>query len=242
MKIIRGPSVIEKFAIDAASTAIVAGALMTYGVTDETDRSTAIISGAAGAGAIGILLSSFAIADNSTPEDGLVYTEREIEMLMPGCQVAAELSLDAADDIAVTSFTGSTVTITSLEDDIDGGWLYTTVGPNIGHLGYIKTSSSGSCVYKTAPTTAPTSSSSVVKIHVFGHTLLLLTADRSKLATAAAVGTFRGNVLHSEIKYKGHDWERLNPTKHDNLTGLDVLGVQFRTIFVPIDNYFARIA
>lgn len=230
----QGPARIEKFPIDAASTAIVAGALMTIGITAETDKGCAIISGAAAADAMGVMVAAFAVADNSTPEDGLVNTRREIELLQPGDQLEAEYSQAQADALAVTSASGATITISSLEDNIDGfGWLYATEGPGAGHLGYIKQSDAGSCVLKSAPATAFTSATYVIKIFGLGQTLGFLNSTRDKLATQAAVGTARIAFLFSEVSYTGSGgWERLDPTKHD---GLNLAGknAKFRSVFVP---------
>lgn len=240
MRIIRGPHCVEKLAMDGASSDIVDGALLTYGVTDETNRSCAIISGAAAADVIGVKLGihDFSVVGDTIPEDGTAYVEGDVDMFLPGAICAGEHSLAAADDVAVTSATGTVITITSLEDDIDGSFIYVTVGTGVGQLEYLEASASGNCTVKDTMTTTLDSTSSIIKLLTFGKRLHVLTSDRSKFATTDAVGTAEFQSLYVEGKWQGSQgWERLNPTKHAGLE-LNGLNPAFRVVGAFIDTWF----
>jgi hypothetical protein len=240
MQIISGPSYIEKFAIDGAGSDILAGALMTRGITDETDRSCAIVSGAAAADALGVLLAKHLTASDSTPEDGAAYSLEEIEVPLPGARLSAEYSLAQADCVNVDGgYNAGTgvATITSLEDDIDGSWLYVAVGAGAGQLLYIKASAAGSCTIKSVTgITALDTTSYVAKILTFGKILGVLTTDRTKLKSTAAIGTAQLKFLYAEFSDKGQGWTRLDPTKHHGKL-LDTASAKIRGVFTLDDPY-----
>jgi hypothetical protein len=254
MQIISGPSYIDKVPVSGAGSDIVAGALMMPGATGETSNGIAVISQASASTALGVLLAKFATAaqsnpllsgGDSTPADGLIYNYGEIEMALPGSRLAAEYSQAAGDLITVTSAAGATITITSLEDNLDGQWLYAVSGAGAGWLGYVKTGNAGSCVLKSAPTTAWDNTTKVIKLLGLGKTLFKMTSDCSKLASGAAAGTARFNGLYLEVKCSASKgWERLDPTKHDGWQsgGLNSMNVQFRSVFTLADSYWAPVA
>ena len=236
MRIISGPSAIMKFPITGEGTNVVDGALITRGITAGTDLGVAIVSGAAGLNAVGCLLGLYTStsAIDADPEAGTLYPQVEVEVALPGAQIAAEYALDAANDIDVASATSTVITITSLEDNIDSSWIYVSAGTGAGQLNYLVASAAGNCTIKNATgLTTLDSTSKVIKILRLFHALLYMVTDRSKLSSQAAVGTFAARVLRNQIKYAGSQgWEDLDPTKHHGLTGLQNKNVAFRSIFV----------
>lgn len=251
MQIIQGPSWRERFPLDGAGSDILAGALLAPGTvtTDSAakNKSVFIKSGAAADDVVAVLLAlhDFSEVGDSKPEDGSAYVRGDVELALPGAMLSGEYDLSTGL-IDVASASSATITITSLEDNIDGAWLLATAGTGVGHLGYVKTSGSGSCVLKSAPATAWTSNTDVIKILPVGHTLGFLTSDRDKFSSQAAVGTAKIRVLYNEIDLDGAGWSRLDPTKQDGRIaklnaakdGLGV-GVKVRTIFVLENSWFA---
>lgn len=97
-----------------------------------------------------------------------------------------------------TASTSTTVTITSLEDDIDGAWLYTTEGTDSaatykGLLRYLTASASGSCTIDSAATID--TSTDVIKILPLGHRTTELNTASTGLMTSAAGSSTPGVFL-----------------------------------------------
>lgn len=220
-----GKSTIVKVAVDGGGTDLVAGALMTQGVTAANDLGAFIISGAAAADAFGILIA--AEASDSTIEDGLVRVMGEIMLLHPGDLVAVEY--DQTDTVALAS--GSTTTgVVTGSDEETGCWHYFVAGSGIGQLAYIKSYSGDTATYKSALTTDPSSSTpTLIRLLAPGRILSKLTTNRSKFGTDAADGSADFFTLRNEVKYNGQEWMELDYTKHHNLQ-LNGLSPVFRAV------------
>lgn len=222
MKVHQGYSWRESLPMNGQGTDIADGALVSWGevATDSAARTLGTIGlcAASAVDAVGIKLGihDFSVVGDSVPEGGTAQIMGGVELVVPGTVLSAEYALTTAL-IDVASFTGSTATITSLEDNLDSGWLIAVAGPGVGHLGYIKTSGSGSCVFKAAPATDFTSATDVIKILPPGHQVALLSTDRTKISSGAAAGTATVRVLYNEIDLGTGGWVRLDPTKHDSI-------------------------
>lgn len=236
-----GPDKISLYEIDGATTDVEAGAVVMPGVTDETNRSSLIVASSGAADAVGILVEkheSDATTDHD-PDAGTIFgaSQREVEEFMPGCEVAAEMHDHADSDVDVASATSTVITITSLEDDIDGSWVYVRAGTGVGQLGYIKASASGNFTLKNATgLTTLDSTSKVVILRRKFHQLVELNTAATKIKSTAAAGALPWRVLRNEVKYDGlAGWVQLDPTKHHGLLDLDDKHVQFRQILSPAD-------
>ena len=246
MQIIRNrPSRLMSLAIDGDGSDIPVGAVLMPGVTDENNRSVAILATGAAADAIGVLaeLHDFSVSSDADPDAGLTYPLRSVEPFLPGCEVAAELANDADNDVDVASATSTVITITSLEDDIDGSWVYVRAGTGVGQLGYIVASASGNFTLKNATgLTTLDSTSKVLILRRRYHQLVELngtTNAGTKIASTAAAGALPWRVLEQQFRYDGQEhWVNLDPTKHHGLTGLNSLNVVFRLLLSPADTLF----
>lgn len=206
--------VIVRLPIYAASGVINQGALVMPGVTAETDLGLIILATSACADAIGTLRGKYTYSStNVSTASGTQWVEVEVEL----CDQyqPMEVEYDQTDTAAVASTSGTTVTITSLEDNIDTSWLYAVSGTGSGKLAFIATSASGSCVTKNA--TGWDSTTTVIKILRIGHQLVKINSTADKIGTDAAAGSWTVAVLENWVEYNGIK-ERLNPTKHDNVT------------------------
>lgn len=219
---------IVKVALDGAGSDIVKGALLTQGITDPDNQGIFIISGAAAADAFGILLQlhDFSEVGDSTPENGDNRILGEVEMLAPGDLVGIEY--DTADTAAIASGSTTTGVITG-SDTEQGCWHYMVAGTGIGQLAYIESYSGDTSTYKSALTTAPDNTTTVIRLLAPGRTLVKLTTNREKLGTDAADGTARFFVLRNEFAYDGQDWTELNYLTHHNLQ-LSGLNAKFRAV------------
>lgn len=243
MQIVRGmPSRLHEMQIDGAGSDIVEGAAVMIGVTDETNSGCAVVASGAAANCLGVLahLHDYSVVGDTTPEDGAIRVTGQVALFMPGCEVAVEIDTDTQLDVATYTAGTKTIEITSLEDDIDGGWVYVTDGPGAGELQYIITSASGSIITKTAFSEALTSASDVVVLRPELHQLHTLSSNASKIVTSAAAGSLTWGTLAIEMKHDGlESWVRLDMTKHSGMTGLDDLNVKFRYIMNPASKFIA---
>jgi len=234
------PTSIMKVPIHAGAD-IAEGALIMPGVTHDSDISAFILASGAAANAIGVLASlyDFSVEGTSAPETGVTYVLHEIIKILPGSIVDCEY--DQTSTITTGTYTagGVTLAIGSLEDNIDGSWFYSVAGTGLGQLMYVIGSAAGTATLKEACTTALSTDTTFIKILREGHALLTLNSAGTKLGTAAAAGALTWKVLHNEITYDGMEgWERLDPTKHSGLSGLDTKHVRFRAVLAPRSTFF----
>ena len=223
--------------VDGNGSDIQIGALLMRGVTDEVNRGVAILATSAAADAIGILaeLHDFSVDGDTTMEDGAVLVKHPVEIIKPGDEVFAELADDASNDVDVASYSNGTVTITSLEDDIDGGWMYVRAGAGVGQVGYIKESASGSCVLKSAFTTALDNTSKVLILRPLFHQTVELDSTASKIKSTAAAGNLPWRILEHLITYDGLEgWKPLDMVNHHNLQ-LNGKNARFALVLAPAD-------
>lgn len=199
--------------VTGKATAIASGALLMRGVTADTDLGLVILASGAGADALGRILGPHAVANDSVVA-GTTWTYREVELLDD--TYLEEFEYDQSDTMAVASTATTTVTVTSLEDNIDTGWLYAVSGTGIGKLAFLTASASGSATSKTA--TGWDSTTTLIKIVPICHKLIKLNTAATKIGTDAAAGSYTCFVFETWFEAKGWSKQQLNPTIHDNLT------------------------
>lgn len=156
--------------------------------------------------------------------NGSLFVTRQVELLVPARIIHIEYSLASGDLITCTQAVNSTtMTVTSLEDDIDAGSIYVAAGTGIGQTNFITAATAGACTLKAAFTTSLDTTSKFVKILPRFHKLLGLTADGTKLTSVAAAGAVAGFVLDSFIDtpIAGGGETQLDPTKHAAYKGLN---------------------
>lgn len=134
-----------------------------------------------------------------------------------------EYSLASADLVTCTqAVSTTTITLTSLEDDIDASFLYVAAGTGIGQTNYLTASAAGSATLKAAFGTSLDTSSKLVKVLPRFHPKCILTTDGTKLSSQAAVGQTSVTVLDTYIEQNGM-LQQMNPTRHAALTGRNSL-------------------
>lgn len=203
--------VIVKLPIYTAAD-IAQGALIMPGVTADTDLGLCIVGSGAVADAIGALRAPYDFSEEaSSLVAGTAWKYREVELFDQYRLI--EVEYDKSDTAAVASTSGTTVTITSLEDNIDTSWLYAVSGTGIGKLAFLTASASGSATSKTA--TAWDSTTTVIKILRVGHQLAKLNTAGTMIGTDAAAGSWTVAVLENYMDFNGERF-LLDPTKHDN--------------------------
>lgn len=201
------------------------------GTTQGTDIGLAIAGGANAdlTDLIGYLEGASVVANDSV-QTGITWTYAEVEMVRADQLVEIDWSLASADLVTVTSFSGTTITITSLENSADCGWFYVAAGTGIGQLMFATAVNGGTATIKTAPAIALDATSKLVFIKRFGHKLHKTNAN-GQLVSAAAVGSYKFMTLENYIESlpNGITKQLLDPTKHDNIT-LKQLKVTFTTV------------
>jgi hypothetical protein len=226
------PILTYKWPVKRASTQISYGGLLMPGITAETDLGVLIQAATTGLGIAGRLkglnfggtmFKNYSTAVTDTLVDGTVWQLADVELWTPA--FVDTIEYDQGDTMAVASTSTTTVTVTSLEDNIDTSWLYGVGGLNAGTLTFVQTSASGSCVTKTS--TGWDSTTTLIKILRLFHRLGKIGVTAGKpdyLGTDAAAGSWTIRVMNNKMKSNG-TWSYLDPTKHDGLTGLNATGL-----------------
>lgn len=210
--------------IKNGAAAVNEGAILMAGVTADTDLGVLIPLTVAGADAVGILDHAILSTDANTTVTGTAWLTRSVTPVVP--MLLVECDYDLTDTMAVASTSTTTVTITSLEDNIDTSWLYATGGVGAGLLAFLASSASGSATSKTA--TAWTSTTTVIKILRLFHQLAKISATSDKIGSDAAAGSWTILVLQNWLTNNLFGAVPLDPTKHDNVSGLNVTGLGTR--------------
>lgn len=242
MHIVRGQP--DRILLAEIDGTIAVGAAVMPGVTATANTTSLIVADTAAADVFGVIREAHttgATTDHD-PEAGTVFaaSQCEVEPFYSGCEVAVQLINDASNDVAVASATSTVITITSLEDDIDGAWVYVRGGTGEGQLGYIVASASGSFTLKNETGLTTLDSTSLVLIlRPKFHKTRELDSSAVYIKSTAAAGTNTWRGLRNEIKYDGlASWVQLDPTKHHGLTGLHNKHVLLRQIVVPVNTYW----
>lgn len=245
MEIIRNrPSRLQSLPIDGNGSDIQPGAVLMPGVTADNNLSVAILATGAAADSIGLLaeLHDFSISGDSKPDVGDVHVLRGIEPFLPGCEVAALMADDADNDVDVASATSTVLTITSVEDNIDGSWVYVRAGTGAGLLLYCDASASGTLTLKVASTTTLDNTSKLVILRRLFHKKVELDSTGTKIKSTAAAGSLPWRVIGNQFRKAGQEiWVDLDPSKHHNLN-LSGQSPVFRQILVPVDTLHNPVA
>lgn len=151
---------------------------------------------------------------------GTVFATRAMELIDCPPIITISYDLTAANAIACTqAVSTTTMTVTSLEDNIDGAFLYVVSGTGAGQTNYLTASANGSCTLKAAFGTSLDTSSKFIKILPRFHKLLGLSTDGTKLSSQAAAGAVLGTIIDMRIRKSGVT-EQVSPLKHAAITGL----------------------
>jgi len=209
--------IVRDYPVFGSAANIGEGAVVIRGATPGTDQPFAILGTGALTDVIGVIKETHtnSVAGDDSNTTGTNFTER---MILINPFAVYRIEYDQTDTMAVASTSGTTVTITSLEDNIDGGYLYAVGGTGIGRLAFIVTSADGSCTTK--ETTGWDSTTTVIKILPLWHQLVKINAAATMLGTDAAAGTGTVTILQNYIEADSISLTRLSPVTHSGLTGL----------------------
>ncbi len=209
------------------ATSLANGELLMLGTTDPDSNAdqnlsyvTAVTASSAEAvDAIGILTEGTyaATAPSRVPATNASGPNFGKVIINPFAVYLAEYAQGTSDDLAVTSNSTTTLTITSLEDDIDGGWVLFVNGQtaNNGSLRHLNTAASGSAVMDSALPITATSSDNIIKILPPNHRTTDLSSNGVTLGTAAAVGSGVSlMVADNYIRSKGTAFQPLRKISH----------------------------
>ena len=177
---------------DAAT--LVYGEFVMKGTTDPdsgADESISLVTGysatAANSMIDGVGIMNETVDTNSSPSCASAYSTTTGPcygkvIINPFAIYRTEHSLAAADDVAITSTSGTTVTIASLADDADGYFIYfpTSAAGVKGSLRLLVASAAGSATMDSALTTDGTAADTAVLIGVNNNYAFNLTATHGK--------------------------------------------------------------
>lgn len=206
--------IVVKVPLYGGAADIADGALIMPGATADTNLGLFIVGASTGPDALGTLrgLHDYSVVgDSNVNGTSWVYGTVELcDRYQP-----LEVEYDQSDTMAVASNSGTTLTITSLEDNIDTSWIYNTTKKE---LAFLTASASGSATQKTAM--GWEANDTCIKILRLGHQVAKLNSAATKIGTDAAAGTWTVMIMENwfEDMAGGYSPQMLNPTLHDNLT------------------------
>lgn len=226
---------------------LVNGELLMLGTTDPdagADQNIAFVtavtaSAAEAVDALGILIDSkyAATAPSNVPATASLGPNYGKCIINPFAVYLAEY--DQTDAVTITSTSTTTLTVGSLEDDIDGGFAY-FVGTLSGvakSLRHINTAAAGSCVMDSALTTTGAGTDTIIKILPPNHRLTGLNAEATGLTTTAAAGS--GVSLHIADNYIQSDSTSIQPLRKASHKGLNSLqNAKFFADVVMLDHVY----
>lgn len=219
-----GPDNQTNLPVSGGGSAIATGALLMRGATPGTNNGMLIPATGSSAtpDIIGILRGPHATAEDTTI-GGTVFTTRPVDLVIPARIVRAEYSQASGDLITCTqAVSTTTMTVTSLEDDIDAAFIYVVSGTGAGQTNYLTASASGSCTLKAAFGTSLDTTSKFIKILPRFHQLASWTSDGTKLSSQAAAGGAKVIVIDT-FMIKNAFEVQMSPVSHAALTGLSSL-------------------
>lgn len=159
--------------------------------------------------------------DGETLINGTAFVTKEVLLAHP--YRIFRLQYDPASQITCTqAVSTTTITVSSLEDDIDAAFLYVNAGLGAGQTNYLTASAAGSATLKAAFGTSLDTTSKFLKILPRFHDLISLNSDGTMLASQDAAGAIKAMVIDTYIERNGK-LDQLNPVKHAALTSLNSL-------------------
>lgn len=214
--------------IYGAGADVPAGAFLKRGATPGTNNGMLIAATASSAhtNVLGRLIEMLDFSvDGETLIAGTAQVNKLVDLAIPGSKMfEVDYSLATADLVQATqAVSTTTITLTSLEDDIDASFLYVDEGLGAGQTNYLTASAAGSATLKAAFGTSLDTTSYILKILPRFHEKLALSSDGTKLISQAAAGSWREAMVIDNFIYRNSKREQLNPTKHAALTGLNNL-------------------
>ena len=214
---------IYRLPIYGAAADIKLGAFLKRGPTPATDNGMLIK--ASGASAIPDVIGRIGegldySVDGETLIAGTAFVTKLVTLAQPFNVFRVEYDLTSLITCTQAVST-TTMTVSSLEDNIDAHFQYVMGGTGIGQTIYAVASASGACTLKAAYGTALDTSSTFIKILPRFHQLLSLNSDGTKIASQAAAGAIKGIVIDTIIERNSDGGRQMDPTKHAALTGLN---------------------
>lgn len=217
--------------IYAAAVDIPVGAMLRVGTSAGTDFGALVLANNSSdiPGVFGVLEETLDYSvDGETLQAGTGnLVRKKVGLAFNNPIFELEFSQATADSIVASSAT-TTLTVGSLEDNIDASFVYVTAGVGRGQLQYLTAAASGSATLKAAFGTALDGSTSrIIKILRRFHSLVSLTSDGTKLSSQAAVGAVNARILDIRMIRSSEKDEVLDPTVHPGKSALHNNPVRF---------------
>ena len=154
--------------------------------------------------------------------------------------------MSTSNDLDVASSTSTVVTVSAVDDNMDGAWIYINSGTGAGQLRYIKAANTTTMTVNTAFTTNPDSTSDYLLIRPVGlqASLAGLSLDTTQYSMIASVDNETDTSLIIPLKnfVQGpFGIKELDITANSDLEtdGLNARGVRFFSICINVDGIYA---
>ena len=212
------------------------GALVRMGATPATDGGLVILGDSALTDIIGLMGELY---DYSVAGSSVVGTSEVLKTVLINPLAILEAQYDLTDTMAATHAAATTaLTLTTLEDNIDGAFLYVKSGTAIGQLRALTASAAGSCTLLSAFSPALAVSDTLIKILPRNHRLVYVISTMDKIGTDVAAGSGVARVLENFITSKSRTGKQiLRYATHSGLNNLNSDNVSFSAEIAPLDGF-----
>lgn len=149
--------------------------------------------------------------------------------------------METDTDLSVGSISGSVISMAdTLDDNLDGSWVYLNSGTGIGQLRYVSAADTSTLTVNTAFTTDPTTTTDLILIRPQGipEGGVALNAEYDKIVTIANETTSQMIIILKNFVEGPTGTQELDITKnsHLELDGLNTRGVRFYSHIIFIDS------
>ena len=224
------------------ASAIIKGQALTDGTT--TRGAVLIDALATGVDFVGVSAEAKTCSTTALTTGTLVFAK---VILNPDSVYLAQYDPGTTPDMDITSSTTTVVTVATMDDDLDGSWLYINSGKGVGQLAFIGAADATTLTLDTttAFTTALDSTSDALLIR---HPWAVANAGGNDLDATFSMMLSQvqstGEILALEnyIEAATIPFGPLRPRQHHMLTGLNTAGVKFYSDIYFMDSILRNTA
>lgn len=229
-----------KLPIYSATNALVAGEALIWGNDGAgTDTTSLILSANTTANIFAVALEVPTVQTTNV-QTPVVY-QALVQIVQPVNIWKCYYDLTASTDLDVVTATSTSLTGLTIDDNLDGSWIYINSGTGAGQLRYVSAANTSSLTVSSAFTTTPDNTSDFIIIRHTGITAAggnILNSDRTKLLAALASSQTGEVVVLKNFIEGAFGKIELDPTLNSILTSADNLntrGVRFSSLVIFSD-------
>lgn len=226
------------------ASALVKGQGLKWGATADNTGNKALVDVDAEADDIFAILQETPASVVTNYQTPVIY-QATVRILGNPSLLKAYYDLTTSTDLDVASSTSTVVTVSAVDDNMDGSWIYINSGTGAGQLRYIKAADTTTMTVNTAFTTTPDSTSDYILIRPVGLQAasagVQLNATFDKILAADNESATSSILVLKNFVQGPMGIKELDITANSDLEcdGLNSRGVRFFSICMITDGIYA---